>query len=151
MGFLDNVRQLRLLLAVRSRFREASKMGKLKTVLFAVGAAVSTAVVAQITGACPELLSAAPTIITAVVGGIATYLMRKPLSNPGVKAAATGIGGFVVATLAQQLDLVCGVGFVKKLPALAMAGVWVGLGLWLKAPHENPGVFVTPPGPEVKG
>lgn len=120
-------------------------MGKYKILLFGLGAAVSSAVMAQVTGACPGLLANLPTILiatlTATVGGLTTYLMRRPLQNAGGKALATGaitaaVAAFA-ATLVPQIEVVCGQGFVKHLPQLAVAGVWVGLGLWFRAPHES--------------
>jgi hypothetical protein len=144
---IEDVKTLLKLRAARNRLREAAKVGKVKVVLFSLLGAVASGAVAQITGACPDLLSAAPAIAMAGVGGAVTYLMRKPLQSAGTKALLTGLGSVVFAGVVQQVNEVCGAGFVDKIPAIATAGAWVGLGLWLKAPHESPGA--TPP--SIKG
>ncbi len=143
VGLIGDVKAVLRLKAARDRLREAGKMGKLKTVVFALAGAVLTAVVAQVTGACPSLLAEGPAIVMAGAGGLLSYWSRKPLTAAAGKAVATGViaGAFAaaVAAVAAKVDVVCGAGFVDKLPSLAMAGVWVGLGLWLKAPHESKG------------
>jgi hypothetical protein len=145
----EDVRHLLLLRQVRNRLREASKMGKLgtvKTLAFGLVAAIVTGAVAQITGACPDIISSIPAIAMAGVGSVVTYLMRKPLTSPGTKALLTGAGSVALAAFVQQIDAVCGAGFVGKIPALLTAGLWVSLGLWLKAPHEaKTPDYVTPP------
>jgi hypothetical protein len=147
VGLVGDVKTLLKLRAARNRLREAAKVGKVKVVLFSLLGAVASGAVAQITGACPDLLSAAPAIAMAGVGGAVTFLMRKPLQSAGTKALLTGLGSVVFAGVVQQVNEVCGAGFVDKIPALAVAGAWVGLGLWLQAPHESPGA--TPP--SIKG
>lgn len=143
---VSDVKLLRKLLKARARLREAGKMGKLKTVAFALVGAVVTGAVAQITGACPDLLSALPAISMAGIGSGITYLMRKPLQGAKTKALLMGAGAIVIGSFVQQINSVCGAGFTDKIPSLAMAGAWIGLGLWLKAPHESSGLgSVTPP------
>lgn len=139
MGLGSLIGDIRRALTVKSawdRLKEASKMGHGKTAVFALLSAVSTAVVAQFSGACPALLTDLPAIATAVVGGVITYLMRKPVQSPGVKALLTGAFGAAVAGGMQALSQACGADFVHQIPALATAGLWVGLGLYLRAPHE---------------
>jgi hypothetical protein len=138
VSLIEDVKHLLALKALRDRLKEAGKMGKLKVVAFALGGAVLSGIVAQVTGACPGLLATAPSIVTALVGGSVTYLMRRPLESPKGKAILTAALSFGVAAALAQLDAACGEGFLQKLPALATAGAWVGLGLWLRAPHETP-------------
>lgn len=142
----SDVKLLLKLRAARERLREAAKMGKLKTVAFALVGAVVTGAVAQITGACPDLLSALPAISMAGIGSGITYLMRKPLQGAKTKALLMGAGAIVIGSFVQQINSVCGDGFTDKIWSLATAGAWIGLGLWLKAPHESSGLgSVTPP------
>jgi hypothetical protein len=147
---IQDVKRLLLLRQAVQRLKEAAKMGKTKVVLFALAGAVLSGAVAQITGACPDLVSALPAIIMAGVGGGVTYLMRRPVNKPATKALLTGAVGVAFGAAVQQLDQVCGPGFVDKVPSLAMAGAWVGLGLWLRAPHESVGLGSVQP-PALKG
>jgi hypothetical protein len=148
----SDVKLLLKLRAARERLREAAKMGKLKTVAFALVGAVVTGAMAQITGACPDLLSALPAISMAGIGSGITYLMRKPLQGAKTKALLMGAGAIVIGSFVQQINSVCGAGFTDKIPSLAMAGAWIGLGLWLKAPHESSGLgSVNPNLPSLKG
>lgn len=146
-SLVGDIRHLLVLKQVRDRLREAGKMGKLKVVAFALVGAAASGVVAQVTGACPGLVAALPGIITAIFGGTVTYLMRRPLQGAKTKAALTAAVGFGMAAGIAQLDAACGEGFVHKIPALATAGAWVGIGLWLRAPHEIPPVSATTPAP----
>ncbi len=153
MGLRSAIRDVRRLLLLRQviqRLKEAAKMGKLRVVGFALVGAVLSGALAQITGACPDLMSALPAIIMAGVGGGVTYLMRRPANRPATKALLTGAGSVVFGVVVQQVNQVCGPGFVDKIPSLAMAGAWVGLGLWLRAPHESPGLGAVKP-PALKG
>jgi hypothetical protein len=148
VGLIGDVKHLRLILATRDRLKEAAMGKKLKVVVFGLGAAVTSALMAQVTGACPTLLANLPTIMVATAtgafGGLATYLMRRPLQKAGGKALVTGAAAAVVAsfgaTFVPQIELVCGPGFVDKLPSLITPALWIALGLWLKAPHESSGL-----------
>lgn len=144
MSLWSDIGKLRQILAIRSQLQEAGKMGKLKAVGFALAGAIATGVMAQVTGACPGLIGAAPAIVTAALGGIMTYWMRKPLTSAAGKATLAGCGAFALATVVEQVKQVCGGDFVQQLPTLAVAGLWVGVGLWLKAPHEQPGNVTSP-------
>ena len=105
-------------------------MGKLKAVIFGVAGAVITSVVAQLSGACPDLLSQMPALITASIGAAAAYLMPKA---GGAKATLAGVAGALFAGTMQQLTAICGASFVEQLPALIAAGVWLGLGAYFTA------------------
>lgn len=143
----EDLKHLRLLMATRDRLKEAAKMGHLKAVGFALAGAILTGVLGAWTGACPGLVASLPAIGVALIGSFVTIYMRKPLTAAAGKAAGTGVVAFGIATAAEQLKLACGADFVAQFWTLALAGAWVGLGLWLKAPHESPGpVYVTPPG-----
>lgn len=104
---------------------------------FALASLILTSVVAQFTGACPGLINEAPTIATAVVTATGAYLMRKPLTNAGLKAIATGTVGAAGAALVQRVTEVCGTDFVRQIPTLVTVGACVAIGHYLQAPHQS--------------
>lgn len=136
MSVFEDVRRLRLFLKVRARLREASKMKTLKVAAFSLAGMVLSGAVAAVTGACPDIVSAAPAIVMAGLGGLTTYLMRRPAAKAGMKALAIGAGAALLGAVVQQVNQVCGPGFVDKIPALAVASLWVSFGMWLKSPHQ---------------
>lgn len=130
MSLVDDVKRALLLKRLLSRIKEAREMGKLQAVLFGIVGAVATAVVAQVTAACPDLLSQAPAILTGSVGAAIAYLWPK---QSGAKATLAGATAALVAGLMQQLQAACGADFVHQLPTLATAGLWLGIGAWLQS------------------
>jgi hypothetical protein len=136
VSILDKIRQVLEARRVLNRLKEARMRGHLKTALLVLAATVSTAIVARVTSACPDLLSEWGTIVTAALGAGATYLVARPKAGAVGKSLLAGLGGAAVAAFLAQLQEVCGADFVKQLPALLTAGAWVGVGLWLKAPHD---------------
>jgi len=146
MGLIQDVKHLLTLKEVRDRLSLSAGGRALMTAVFAVVGAVLTAIVAQYTAACPALLTNLSSILTAGFGGGATYFfLRKPLQNAAGKATITGLLGAAVAGLLQQVTALCGSDFVHQLGPLAMAGVWIGLGHYLQAPHESPAPASVPP------
>lgn len=138
---VSDVKLLLKLRAARERLREAGKMGKLKAVLWGLAGAVGAGAVAQVTGACPGLLSQASPILLAGVGGAIAYFAQRPLTKVGAKVAGLALlGGALGAAgtaAAQVIDQVCGGGFVKSIPTIAAAGAWMGFMLWLR-PDKTP-------------
>lgn len=119
-------------------------MKALKVAVFSIAGLLLTSLVAQFTAACPDLISSLGAIGTAAIGGAATYLMRKPLVKAGGKALVVGVIGAAFAGAVNAVTSVCGADFIHQAPSLAMAGVWVAIGLYLRAPHEAP----APPAPK---
>lgn len=135
-SLIRNISNLRAALTALGKFKDAAKEHKLKVTLVAVGSAILTGVVASISGACPGLFSQTVPILTAASGGGIAYLMRRPTKWPGAKAWSTGFAVAIGGILVEQLNTVCGGGFVKALPSLVTAGVCTGFFLWVRAPHE---------------
>jgi FtsH-binding integral membrane protein len=134
MGLFGDVRHALTLRSVANRLRQAWSVGAFKTTLFGLCGAVLTAIVAHVTAACPGLIASLPTLVTAAFGAMLAYAWSKQ------KVASAGVTGFLaagVAAVGQHLASVCGSDYVHQLPALAMAGFWVGLGAWLKSPHQS--------------
>lgn len=112
-------------------------MKSLKVAVFSfVGLAV-TAIVAKVTAACPDLISSAGAIGMAAIGGAGTYLLRRPVEKAGGKALVLGVLGAAVAGVIDTVNSMCGADFVHQLPTLAVAGLWVAVGLYLRSPHET--------------
>lgn len=114
------------------------KLKALKVAAFSIIGLLITSLVAQLTAACPDLISSLGAILTATIGGGMTYLMRKPLTKAGGKALIFGVVGAAFAAGVNAVTSVCGADFVHQLPSLAMAGAWVALGLYLRSPKQPP-------------
>ena len=119
-SIIRDVRKAWLLKRAVTRLKEARKMGHLKTAAFGLLGALLTAVVAQVTAACPGLLAALPSILTACLGGAITYTLAK--RPAGVGLTVGGVVGALLAPLQMSLQSVCGSDFWQSLPTLAVAG-----------------------------
>ena len=134
MGLFGDIKHGLLVRSALNRLRQAWSVGALKTTAFGLAGAILTAMVAHVTAACPDLLASLPTIVTACFGSLLAFAWSKQ------KVQAAGVAGFCAAGLAavgQQISAICGADFTHQLPALAVAGLWVGLGAWLKSPHQS--------------
>ncbi len=118
------------------------KLKALKVAAFSIVGLLVTSIVAQVTAACPDLISSLGAIATAAIGGGAAYLMRKPLTKAGGKALILGVVSAAFAAGVNAVTSVCGADIIHQLPSLAMAGAWVALGLYLRSPQQPP---ATPP------
>lgn len=138
MGLIADLKQLRLFLKVRSKFKEDSKMRGTLSAGYALASCVVVAMVAKATLACPDLTSKfVPALIAGVLGGYALY-RKRPETAPKMKSAGAGAG--VVAAIAlvwdevrKALAEVCGASFYEQLPTMLAAGAMVGLGLYLQS------------------
>lgn len=139
MGLGDLAKKIRLALALNGAFEALQKgwrMGKFKPVLVGVVGAAVAGVVSELAKVCPDLKAQILAIVLAGVAGAATTYMLKPKQYAGLKATVTGLGTIALGAAVAKLDAVCP-GIIAQLPALAVAGVTAGLGLWLKS-HREP-------------
>lgn len=110
-------------------------MGTLKPAVVGLGGAAITGVLGSIWAACPDLKAQLFAVLLAGVGGALTTYMLKPAQYAGLKAAATGIGTLMLGGAVAKVTAICP-DLIPQLPALAMAGLTTGLGLWLKSHRE---------------
>ena len=116
---------------VWGRLKEGSVKGKLLTVVVGLAGAVATAVVAKLTTACPDLFSNFGAVVTAGIGGAWAFARVK---ENWTTSLILGAGAAGLAAMTVQIRLMCGPDFFTVAPTVAMAGIWVGVMAWLKAP-----------------
>lgn len=130
MSLLDDVKHALTLRKVLGRLKEERMKGKVLTALYGLVGAIVTAIVAQVTGACPGLLSHGIEIACAGVGGGLALLVekRKAHQAAGIAVAA----GLILTAIKAKLDVVCP-GLWSSLPTIATASLWVGVAAWLES------------------
>ena len=140
MGLRDLRRQVALAVLakrVADRLRKEQEMGRLKPAIVGLGGGIVTAILANIWSACPDLKAQLVAIGFAAVGGaVATYMIR-PKQAAGLKATLAGIGTLILGGIVTRVTAICP-DLIAQLPALAMSGVTVGIGLWLRSHREPP-------------
>lgn len=111
-------------------------MGKLWTALYGLGSFVVVAIVAKISGACPDLATAAGGM--ALLSGIGAGFALWSKKRSAVESVEGGLGAFGLLSLVyvgvkDQIAALCGVAFEQQLPTLIAGGVVIGFGLWLQS------------------
>ena len=140
MNILKSIRLMKLGHDVINRLEREAKMGKLWTALYGLGSFVTVAVVAKVTGACPDLATAAGGM--AVLSGIGAGLALWSKKRSAVGSVEGGLGAFGLLSLVyvgvkDQIALLCGVGFEQQLPTLLAGGAMIGFGLWLQSTRKT--------------
>ena len=116
---------------VWGQLKEAGVKGRLLAVVVGIAGAVATAVVARLTTACPDLFANFGAVATAGLGGAWAFVRAK--ENWGT-SLILGAGAAGLAAMSVQIRLMCGADFFTVAPTVAMAGLWVGIMAYLKAP-----------------
>jgi hypothetical protein len=137
VNLIEDIRHALALKKVADRLKEAARMKILLATVYALLGCVVTAIVAQFTGACPTLVANLGAIVTAGLGGFFAFVANRPKDQPGGKAILSAALAAGIAAIAAQLKIVCGAGFVEQIPTLAMAGVWVGVGVFVSTKYHR--------------